>query len=349
VDSDQFHDLVESGPPLMRCSIIIPTYNRASYLDVAINSVLSQMLPDDELIVIDDGSEDETPAVLSRYGNRIAAIQGGHGGAGRARNLGIARASGDLVAFLDSDDCWFPQKLRIQRDFMARRPDVLFSFTNFEVQFRDGSVRPRYLELWHRDHATWEEVFGPGLMYSAVAPLPEGIPDFPVYEGDLYRPQLTGFYVLTDTLVARRKEAGDALHFAEDLKTYEDLECFYRLSQRGRAAFLDVETVRQLDHPNNRLSQLASIDKIDARLTLMRRIWGADAAFLQQHSSLYSRSHDALLLQKAGLLLSQGANRMARRTLAEMSSPPAFLTLLSHLPGWLTARALELRRRGRDH
>jgi len=333
----------------MLCSIIIPTYNRASYLDVAINSVLSQMTPGDELIVVDDGSEDETPAVLSKYGNRITAIQGGHGGAGRARNLGIERARNDLVAFLDSDDRWFPHKLRIQRDFMVRRPDVLFSFTNFEVQFRDGSVRPRYLELWHRDHATWEEAFGPGFKYSAIAPLPEGVPDFLVYEGDLYRPQLTGFYVLTDTLVARRQEAGDALHFAEDLKTYEDLECFYRLSRRGKAALLDVETVRQLDHPNDRLSQLASIDKIDARLILMRRFWGADSAFLRQHSSIYGRSHDELLRQKAGLLLSQGENRMARRTLAEMSSPPAFLTLLSHLPGWLTARALELRRHCRDH
>ena len=179
--------------------------------------------------------------------------------------------------------------------------------------------------------------------------MPEGVPDFLVYEGDLYRPQLTGFYVLTDTLVARRQEAGDALHFAEDLKTYEDLECFYRLSRRGKAALLDVETVRQLDHPNDRLSQLAGIEKIDARLILMRRFWGADSAFLRQYSSIYGRSYDDLLRQRAGLLLSQGENRMARRTLAEMSSPPAFLTLLSRLPGWLTARALELRRHCRDH
>lgn len=332
----------------MLCSIIIPTYNRASYLGAAIDSVLSQMVPGDELIVVDDGSVDETPAMLRKYGNRITAIQGGHGGAGRARNLGIERAGNDLVAFLDSDDRWFPNKLRIQREFMARRADVLFSFTNFEVEFRDGSVRPRYLELWHRDHATWEEAFGPGVRYSSVAPLPQGIPDFPVYECDLYPLQLTGFYVLTDTLMARRKEAGDALHFAEDLKTYEDLECFYRLSQRGKAAFLDVETVRQLDHPNDRLSQLASIDKIDARLTLLRRFWGADAAFLREHSSDYRRGYEDLLLQKAGLLLSQGYNRSARKTLAEISSPPLVLSLLSRLPGWLTARALELRRRRRD-
>jgi glycosyltransferase involved in cell wall biosynthesis len=333
----------------MLCSIVIPTYNRALYLGAAIDSVLGQMVPGDELIVVDDGSDDDTPAVLRKYGSRITAIQGGHGGAGRARNLGIERAGNDLVAFLDSDDRWFPHKLRLQREFMARRPDVLFTFTNFEVEFRDGSVRSRYLELWHRDHATWEEAFGPGVGYSSVAPLPQGIPEFPVYEGDLYPLQLTGFYVLTDTLVARRKDAGDALRFAEDLRTYEDLECFYRLSRRGKAAFLDVETVRQLDHPNDRLSQLASIDKIDARLTLMRRFWGADAAFLEKHSGAYRRSHEDLLLQKAGLLLSQGQNRLARSALAEVPSPPVHLSLLSHLPGWLTTRALELRRRSREH
>ena len=329
----------------MLCSIIIPTYNRASYLGAAIDSVLGQMVPGDELIVVDDGSDDDTPAVLRKYGSRIAAIQGGHGGAGRARNLGIERARNDLVAFLDSDDRWFPHKLRIQREFMARRQDVLFSFTNFEVQFRDGSVRPRYLELWHRDHATWEDAFGPGVRYSSVAPLPQGIPDFPVYEGDLYPLQLTGFYVLTDTLVARRREAGDALRFAEDLKTYEDLECFYRLSQRGRAAFLDVDTVRQLDHPHGRLSQRASLEKIEARLTLTRRFWGADPAFQRRHFDLYRHSEDSLLVQKAGLLLSQSENHLARIALSEMSSPPAGMRLLAFLPAWLTTPGMNLRRR----
>ena len=132
-------------------STIIPTYNRASFLDAAILSVLDQMVPGDELIVVDDGSQDATPAVLDRYGDRIRVVQGGHQGAGRARNLGIEKAKNDLVAFLDSDDVWLPQKLNIQRSFMERRPDILFSFTNFEVEVsrRDraqavpGALAPR--------------------------------------------------------------------------------------------------------------------------------------------------------------------------------------------------------------
>lgn len=336
--------------PLMLVSTIIPTYNRAVFLGAAIDSVLSQMVPGDELIVVDDGSEDGTPDVLRKYGSRVTALVGGHGGAGRARNIGIAHARNDLVAFLDSDDVWLPQKLALQRAFMERRPEVLFSFTNFEVELRDGSVRSRYLDLWQRDHVSWDEGFGRGRAYSDVAPLPEGVANFQVHEVDLYPLQLTGYYVLTDTLVARRKDAGDALRFAEDLKTYEDLECFYRLSQRGRAAYLDVETARQRDHPHDRLSQRDQLEKIDARIALVRRVWGADAEFLQDHAGAYRQALDRLLVQRAGLLLSQGTHAEARLTLAEVTSPPLHLALLSALPPGLARAALTLRRRlGRRH
>ena len=328
----------------MLISTIIPTYNRAAYLDKCIRSVLDQMLPGDELIVVDDGSYDETPDVLARFAGKIHVIQGGHGGAGRARNLGISRATKDLVAFLDSDDVWLPGKLELQRTFMERRSDILFTFTNFEVEYRAGTVQPKYLELWHREHETWEEAFGPGCMYSSIAPLPEGVPDFKVYEGDLYTLQLTGFYVLTDTLVARRKEAGDALHYAEDLKTYEDLECFYRLSHRGRAAFLNTDTARQLDHPHGRLSQLAQLDKLDARLTLLRRIWGSDNDYLTKNSGHYLSVLDGILRQRAGLLISLGKNQLARDCLAEMNSPPFIIKLLSYLPASMTIAGIKLRR-----
>jgi glycosyltransferase involved in cell wall biosynthesis len=326
-------------------STIIPTYNRAAYLDAALPSALGQMIPGDELIVVDDGSDDDTRSVLHKYGERIKVIQGGHGGAGRARNLGIKEARNELVAFLDSDDTWLPGKLEVQRSFMERRSDILFSFTNFEVEHRDGVVRKRYLDLWHREHKTWEEAFGPGVPYSSMAPLPAGISDFPVYEGDIYRLQLTGFYVLTDTLVARRKEAGDALHFAEDLKTYEDLECFYRLSRRGKAAFLDVDAARQLDHPCGRLSQLSNLDKIEARLTLAQRIWGEDCEFLSIYGEKYRRVLNDLFCQKAGLLLILGRNQEAREILSLMFSPPARLRLLSRLPATLTLALIKLRRK----
>jgi len=302
------------------------------------------MITGDELIVVDDGSEDHTPAVLQKYADLIRVIKAEHGGAGKARNIGIAHANNNLVAFLDSDDIWLPGKLKIQRSFMEQKPDILFCFTNFEVQFQDGLVRPSYLELWHRDHATWEQAFGHGLRYSSIATLPDGISDFKVYKGDLYRLQLTGFYILTDTLVVRRQEAGDSLHFAEDLKTYEDLECFYRISRKGKGAFLNLDTARQHDHPNNRLSQLTSLEKINARLILLNRIWGNDTEFLKQQSHLYQMVLDETLCQKAGLSISMGLNSEARRSLTEMSSPPLFLRFITFLPSPLILLGLKIRR-----
>ena len=325
-------------------SIVIPTYNRASYISSAIQSVLNQMQPEDELIVVDDGSNDDTMKILKKYGSKIIVVRGLHGGAGRARNIGINTAKNDLVAFLDSDDTWLPHKLQLQRAFMEAREEVLFCFTNFEVEQRDGTVIKKYLDRWYRNHATWDEAFDNKYMYSRVAPVPQGLSDFAVYEGNIYRKQLTGFYVLTDTLIVRRVKAGDALKYAEDLRTYEDLECFYRLSQRGQSAFLNVDTVRQLDHPHGRLSQLAHLEKIEARITLLRRIWGSDTEYLKYYSGDYKCELDRLLKQRAGILLSMGRNKMARMSLNEMDKSPCILKYLTFMPPFMTLVGIRLRR-----
>lgn len=96
-------------------SVVVPTYNRASFLDAMLGSVWAQqnIAPDEiEVIVIDDGSTDDTPAVLeqqrAKYPDHLKAVRVAHGGPGQARNRGIALARGTYVAFLDSDDLWFP-------------------------------------------------------------------------------------------------------------------------------------------------------------------------------------------------------------------------------------------------
>jgi glycosyltransferase involved in cell wall biosynthesis len=97
-----------------RFSVIIPTYNRAAVLPRAIESALTQTLPTCEVIVVDDGSTDATPAVVTRYGRRIRCIRQENAGAAAARNCGIEAAAGDWLAFLDSDDEWLPEKLARQ-------------------------------------------------------------------------------------------------------------------------------------------------------------------------------------------------------------------------------------------
>ncbi len=98
----------------LRVSVVIPTYNRAGYLSAAIDSALSQSVPPHEIIVVDDGSEDDTPQVCARYGDLVTYIHQENAGPSSARNNGIEQATGELVAFLDSDDLWLPGKLERQ-------------------------------------------------------------------------------------------------------------------------------------------------------------------------------------------------------------------------------------------
>jgi glycosyltransferase involved in cell wall biosynthesis len=124
-------------------SCIIPTRNRASLVGDAIASALGQSCDAIEVIVIDDGSNDGTSSVLARFGHRIRRLQTAGVGVAGARNVGLTAARGSYVAFLDSDDIWHPDKMALQLDFMHRRPDLGFSFTDYTLSERagDGSWR----------------------------------------------------------------------------------------------------------------------------------------------------------------------------------------------------------------
>jgi glycosyltransferase involved in cell wall biosynthesis len=112
------------APPLRTVSVIIPTYNYACFLREAIDSALVQTRPPLEVIVVDDGSTDDTAAVLARYGDRIRVLRQQNQGVATARNTGIAAARGDYLAFLDSDDAWHPRKLELQMQRFEAEPEL---------------------------------------------------------------------------------------------------------------------------------------------------------------------------------------------------------------------------------
>ena len=124
-------------------SVIIPTYNRAAMVTEAVESVLAQKEVDFELIVIDDGSTDETEERLSVYGLSLKYYRQENEGVSSARNRGLELSTAPLVSFLDSDDLWLPSKLRIQLKYMAEHPEIQICQTE-EIWWRNGRrVNPK--------------------------------------------------------------------------------------------------------------------------------------------------------------------------------------------------------------
>ncbi len=106
-------------------SVVVIAYNKADTIGPAIESVLRQTYTDYELLVVDDGSTDNTAGVVGRYGTRVRCLPKENGGTGSARNLGIAQAKGKYVALLDGDDLWLPGKLERQMAAFEREPGIL--------------------------------------------------------------------------------------------------------------------------------------------------------------------------------------------------------------------------------
>ena len=124
-------------------SVIIPTYNRGWFLAEAIDSVLAQDFKDYEVIVVDDGSTDNTREILDTYGQDIIVLRQANKGVSTARNRGIAEAGGQLVAFLDSDDLWLPRKLSRQVDYFNLNPDTVINQTEEIWMRNDVRVNPK--------------------------------------------------------------------------------------------------------------------------------------------------------------------------------------------------------------
>jgi glycosyltransferase involved in cell wall biosynthesis len=106
-----------------RVSVIIPTYNCGVYLGRAIDSVLSQSYRDYEILVVDDGSTDDTPSLASAYGDKIRYLRQENRGLSAARNRALIDSNGEFIAYLDADDIWCPQKLAQQVEFLDAHQD----------------------------------------------------------------------------------------------------------------------------------------------------------------------------------------------------------------------------------
>ena len=122
-----------------KVSVIIPAYNAEHQITQSLASVFEQSFKDYEVIVINDGSTDNTLKVLAAFDTKIQIIDKSNGGVSSARNAGIKKAKGKYIAFLDADDFWHPEKLNIQVKIMEKNPDWLLSYTKWHI----GSLEQR--------------------------------------------------------------------------------------------------------------------------------------------------------------------------------------------------------------
>lgn len=190
-------------------SVVIPTYNRAGVLGEAVTSALHQTAAPLEVVVVDDGSTDDTPSVCRRYPVVYRRIDNS-GGPARPRNVGIRVARGSVIAFLDADDVWLPHKLEAQVAKL-QHPDVGLVYADMEI-WEEG-----------RRH---EETF-----FAQATPR----------EGDVLVPLLAGNFVPTSTVLVRRRLVEEVGGFDEhpELHGVEDYHLWLRLAARSvRFAFV---------------------------------------------------------------------------------------------------------------
>jgi glycosyltransferase involved in cell wall biosynthesis len=241
-------------PPVKTVSVIIPTYNRAHFVGLSIDSALQQTHPPLEVIVVDDGSTDDTAAALASYADRIRVFRQPNSGAPSARNLGAANASGDYLAFLDSDDLWYPEKLERQLQRFDAEPELGLVHCGME-SFDDATGRVLEVNVDGAEGWVAEQM----LHFDKIV----------VFAG-------------SSLLIPRRvfQEVGG---FDVRLPPSEDWDLCYRIASRYKVGFVAGPYVRyrqhpgaiHLDIPKMERAMMLSFDKIfsspDAKVQRLRR------------------------------------------------------------------------------
>jgi len=160
------------NPP--RFSVIIPAYNAAAFITRAIDSVLAQTWPAEEIIVVDDGSGDATADIVAGYGERVRSLRQDNAGVSAARNAGARAASGDWLAFLDADDWYYPDRLKWHAQWIARDGGLDFLTGDYDYRRPDGSRISGSMEIHPSGQAMLAKAGRPDRHAHLAPPLPEG-------------------------------------------------------------------------------------------------------------------------------------------------------------------------------
>ncbi|MGM0452831.1 MAG: glycosyltransferase family 2 protein [Thermodesulfobacteriota bacterium] len=256
-------DETSASTPLV--SVILPTYNRAWTVADAIDSVLAQEYDNFELIVVDDGSTDDTVALLAGYGDQIRVVSQDNRGVSAARNRGIEAAEGELLAFVDSDDYWLAGKLRTQVDYMAAHPEIAICQTE---------------ERWIRNGRR----VNPGFRHKKPA-------------GDIFVPSLALCLISPSAVMLRRELLDTVGGFDETLPACEDYDLWLQITSQYPVGLIETPLIVKRGGHADQLSQSPALDKyriyaiqkVMAGGRLTERQYRAAAEMLCQKCRIYAQ------------------------------------------------------------
>src|SRR5437879_5877114 len=232
--------------PSPKVSVIIAAYNVAEYIGETLASVFAQSFPDYEVIVVNDGSEDEAEltAALAPYRERINYIKQENRGASAARNAGLNAARGELVAFLDADDTWLTNYLQEQIDFMhEHQPDLICGDA---IVFSDSRTDDQsYMDVLMNGADHFGEVTFEGLISGSQS-------------------------LITSAVVARRQKVIEAGSFDENLRNAQDFDLWIRMALRGARMDYQRKVLARYRYREGSLSGDA-VNRVNRELRVYRK------------------------------------------------------------------------------
>lgn len=225
-------------PP--KVSILMPTYNCAATIGEAIDSIFRQEYRDFEIIVVDDGSTDDTRGLLrERYGDRIRYFYQNNAGPEQARLLGLHQAAGEYIAILDADDLWLPEKLKLQVPVLENYPDIDFLFADFH-DFSGNGFSPK-------------SCFDGSKVFRKIPARPVSMqhPYCKVFLGDVMYDYMRGNFILQSTLLVRKTTCLHLGMFTDGSPIREQYAFCLRTLYQLKIAFIDRVLAHRRFRGNN--------------------------------------------------------------------------------------------------